>query len=64
MGLYGGKTVQRAAGEALYTILMHQSRAIRPKQVSAIALGSEAAEPPIGSEEYKLRNYGVEERSS
>ena len=47
----------RAAEEALYIILMHQSRAIRPKQVSATALGSEAAEPPMGSEEKELRKY-------
>lgn len=56
-GLRGGATVPRATGEALYIVPMHQSRAIRPEQVSATALGSEAPEPPMGSEENELRKY-------
>lgn len=47
----------RAAGEVLYIILMHQSRTIRAKQVSTTALGSPAAEHPMGSGENELRKY-------
>lgn len=49
--------VPRSAGEALYIILMHQSRTIRAKQVSTTALGSPAAEHPTGSGENELRKY-------
>lgn len=43
--------------ERLYIRLMHQGRAIGPKQVSTTALGSEDAEHPKGSEETELRKY-------
>lgn len=57
VGLHGGETVPRAAGEVLYIISMCQGGAIRLKQVSATALGSEAAEPPMGSGENELNKY-------
>lgn len=46
----------RAAGEALYIILM-MAEPSNQRQVSATALGSEAADPPVGTEENKLRKY-------
>lgn len=57
MGLHGGDSVSRAAGEALYIVLMCQGGAIRPKQVFATALVSEAAEPAMGSGENELNKY-------